>query len=129
MSLMLLVRFEIQQQLRSHVFWIVFAISWLMVAGALWVPELRVGISGDMVPSAPATIVRTHLLWSLFYMFTSAAFTADAVLRDTLTRFEPVVRSTSTPRRMYLLGRFAGGFIAVAICFLSVPHGITASPA
>lgn len=128
MSLLLLIRFEVRQQLCSHVFWIVFAISWLMVAGALWVPELRVGIGGDSNPSAAATVVRTHLLWSLFYMFTAAAFTADAVLRDTLTRIDPIIRSTSMPRHVYLLGRFAGGFIATAICFLSVPMALLLLP-
>jgi ABC-type transport system involved in multi-copper enzyme maturation permease subunit len=126
--LLLLIHFELRQQLRSHVFWIVFAISALMVTGALWLPELRVGIGGDARSVGAETVVRTHLVWSLFYMFTAAAFAADVVLRDTLTGFEPIVRSTPAPRRLYLLGRFAGGFLATAICFLSVPSALLVLP-
>nr|WP_295372132.1 hypothetical protein [uncultured Sphingosinicella sp.] len=114
-------RFELRQQLRSHVFWIVFAISGLMVAGALWVPELRVAIGGDLRLDAAETVVRTHLLWSLFYMFTAAAFVADAVLRDELSGFAPIIRSTPVTWRASLFGRFAGSFAATAICFASVP--------
>jgi hypothetical protein len=113
--------FELRQQLCSHVFWIVFAISALMVGGALWVPELRVAIGGEMRLDAAETIVRTHLLWSLFYMFTAAAFVADAVLRDELTGFAPIVRSTPVGWRAYLLGRFSGAFAATIVCFVSVP--------
>lgn len=113
--------FELRQQLRSHVFWMVFAISALMVAGALWVPELRVAISGDERVDAAETVLRTHLLWSLFYMFTAAAFVADAVLRDEITGFAPIIRSAPVGWRAYALGRFGGAFAATLICFVSVP--------
>lgn len=119
-----LAAFELRQQLRSHVFWIVCVISLLMVVGALWVPELRVGLSGGAPAASPTTIARTHLVWSLFYMFTAAAFAADAVLRDDLTGFAPIIGTMPVARRSYLLGRFAGGFAATVLCFLSVPAGL-----
>jgi ABC-type transport system involved in multi-copper enzyme maturation permease subunit len=119
-----LAEFELRQHLRSHVFWIVVTISALMVAGALWIPELRVGVGGDRSVSGAALVVRTHLLWSLFYMFTAAAFAGDAVLRDQLSGFEPIIRATPAPRRLYLIGRFAGAYAATAICFLSVPAAL-----
>ena len=113
--------FELRQQLRSHVFWIVFAISGLMVAGALWIPDLRVGLGGTGSVAGVSAILRTHLVWTLFYMFTAAALSADAVLRDDLTGFAPIVRSTPIRRRDYLIGRFLGTYAATIICFLSVP--------
>lgn len=113
--------FELRQQLRSHVFWIVFAISALMVAGALWIPELRVGLSATGSANGVGAILRTQLVWTLFYMFTAAALSADAVLRDDLTGFAPIIRSTPIRRRDYLLGRFLGAYAATIICFLSVP--------
>lgn len=119
-----LAAFELRQQLRSHVFWIVFVISLLMVGGALWVPELRVGLSQGQPVGHPSTIARTHLVWSLFYMFTAAAFVADAVLRDDLTGFAPIVGTVPVSRRSYILGRFIGGFAATALCFLSVPAAL-----
>ena len=96
--------FELRQQLRSHVFWIVFAISGLMVAGALWIPELRVGLSATGSVDGVGAILRTHLVWTLFYLFTAAALSADAVLRDDLTGFAPIIRSAPIRRRDYLLG-------------------------
>jgi ABC-type transport system involved in multi-copper enzyme maturation permease subunit len=113
--------FELRQQLRSHVFWIVFAISGLMVAGALWIPDLRVGLSATGSINGVGAILRTHLVWTLFYMFTAAALSADAVLRDDLTGFAPIIHSTPMRRRDYLLGRFLGAYAATIICFLSVP--------
>lgn len=116
--------FELRQQLRSHVFWIVFAISVLMVVGALSVEQLRVGIGAER---GAALVVRTHLLWSLFYMFTAAAFVADAVLRDDLTGFAPILQSTPARRRDVVLGRFIGALAATIICFLSVPMALLAT--
>ncbi|HEX8443700.1 MAG TPA: hypothetical protein VF631_08640 [Allosphingosinicella sp.] len=117
--------FELRQQRTSHVFWIVFAISTLMVVGALSNEQLRVGIGAER---GGALVVRTHLLWSLFYMFTAAAFVADAVLRDDMTGFAPIIRSAPVRRRDYLLGRFLGGYLATVLCYLSVPAALIASP-
>jgi len=119
--LLSIARFELRQQLRSHVFWIVFAISFLMVAGALNVEALRVGISAER---GAALIVRTHLVWSLFYMFTAAAFAGDAVLRDEASGFDPIMRAAPVRPRERLLGRFLGSYAATALCFLSVPAAL-----
>jgi ABC-type transport system involved in multi-copper enzyme maturation permease subunit len=117
--------FELRQQLRSHVFWIVFAISLLMVVGALSNEQLRVGIGAER---GGALVVRTHLLWSLFYMFTAAAFVADAVLRDDMTGFAPIIHAAPVRRGDYLLGRFLGAYGATCACYLSVPAALIASP-
>lgn len=113
--------FELRQQLRSHVFWIVVAISAAMVAGAVWSPELRVGLSETGAVDTADFAIRTHLVWTLFYLFTAAAFAADAVLRDEQTGFAPIVRATPVPRRAHILGRALGAYAATAICYLSVP--------
>ena len=113
--------FELRQQLSSHVFWIVFTISLLMVVGALSNEQLRVGIGAER---GGALVVRTHLIWSLFYMFTAAAFVADAVLRDDLTGFAPIIHAAPVRRRDYLLGRFVGAYGATVFCYLSVPAAL-----
>ncbi len=117
-------RFELRQQLRSHVFWVVAAISLLMVFGSVSVDELRVGLSDGGMRNGARAVVETHLVWSLFFMFTTAAFVADAMLRDELTGFAPLIRATPTRRRDLVLGRFAGAFAAVLLCYLSVPLGL-----
>lgn len=110
---------EFGQQLRGHVFRVVFAISTLMVGGALAIDALRVGLDG--VAAGPETVVRVHLVWTLFYLFTAAAFVGEAVLRDRLTGMAPLVAATPVAPAALLYGRALGVFGAVLACFLSVP--------
>lgn len=110
---------EFAQQVRGHVFRVVFVVSALMVGGALAIDALRVGLDG--VADGPATIVRVHLVWTLFYLFTAAAFVGEAVLRDRLTGMAPLVESTPVAPAALLYGRALGAFGAVLACFLSVP--------
>lgn len=129
-------RFELVQQLRSHVFWVVFLLSAAMVGGAIGIEALRVGMAGADSPAA--WVIRAHQIWTLFYLFTAAAFAGEAVLRDRQTGMAELVRATPAPAAGYALGRFLGATAAVLLCFLSVPlalavglawRGTPASPA
>lgn len=115
---------ELRQQLRSHVFWVVSVISLLMTFGSVSIDPLRVGLDDTGLRNGAAAIARTHLVWTLFFMFTTAAFVADAVLRDDDVGFAPIVRTAPITRTEYVYGRFAGAFGAVLLCFLSVPLGL-----
>ncbi|WP_375429108.1 ABC transporter permease [uncultured Sphingomonas sp.] len=112
---------EVRQQIGGRVFWIVFAVSAMMVAGGMAIDELRVGLSQEGARTGAAQIVRTHLVWTLFFLFTAAAFVGEAVQRDEATGFGELVRATAVDPRSYALGRFLGAFGAVLLCFLSVP--------
>jgi ABC-type transport system involved in multi-copper enzyme maturation permease subunit len=78
------------------------------------------------VRTGAAAIVRTHLVWSLFFLFTAAALVGEAVLRDDLHGFADLVRATPVSRARYALGRFLGAFAAVIVCFISVPLAMMA---
>ena len=121
--------FELRQQLTGHVFWVVFAISLAMVLGSVGVDALRVGLTSAGLRNGAEVIVQTHLVWTLFFMFTTAAFVADAVLRDELVGFAPVLDAMAVRRRHLVFGRFTGAFAAVLLCFASVPIGIVAGAA
>jgi hypothetical protein len=112
---------ELRQQIGSRVFWIVFAVSVLMVGGAMAIDELRVGLPTTGARTGAAAIVRTHLVWSLFFLFTAAALVGEAVLRDRTSRFADLVGATPVDPRAYALGRLAGSIGALLVCFLSVP--------
>jgi ABC-type transport system involved in multi-copper enzyme maturation permease subunit len=120
---------EFLQQLGGRVFWIVFGVSVLMVAGATAIDELRVGLSDEGARTGAAAIVRTHLVWTLFFLFTAAAFVGEAALRDDASGFADLVRATPVEPRSYALARFIGAFVAVLACFVSVPAAIAASGA
>ena len=117
---------KLRQQVGGHVFWIVFAVSVLMVGGAMAIDELRVGLPGEGARTGAAAIVRTHLIWSLFFLFTAAALVGEAVLRDRTSGFAELVGATAVDPRSYALGRYAGAAGALLLCFLSVPAAIVA---
>jgi ABC-type transport system involved in multi-copper enzyme maturation permease subunit len=117
---------ELRQQLGGRVFWIVFAVSTLMVAGAMAIDDLRVGLADEGTRTGAAAIVRTHLVWTLFFLFTAAAFVGEAALRDELSGFADLVGATPINRRNYTFGRFLGAFGAVLLCFVSVPVAMAA---
>lgn len=112
---------ELRQQLRSQVVWIVFTISSLMVGGSLAIDALRVGVTAKQFADGGAAVVRLHLVWTLFHLFTAAALVADAVLRDRATGIAPLIDATPVEPSTYVFGRFAGAFAALVLCFLSVP--------
>ena len=119
-------RYELRRQLRSHVFWVVFAISAVMVLGSLWVDELRVGLPAEGLRNGAAAIVRTHFVWSLFFLFATAAFAADAALRDEIAGFASIVAATPTPGAHLRLGRTLGAAATSIACFASVPSALAA---
>ena len=120
-QLLAIASFELRQQVRSQVFLVVVAISTALVVGASFLPQLRV--AGLEAADGGAAIVRLHLVWSLFFLFTAMAFAADAVLKDELTRFAPLIGALDIKPLALVLGRFLGAFGAVALCYLSVPLG------
>lgn len=117
---------ELQQQLRGPVFRIVAAVSLLMVMGAAVIDALRIDAVSNL-GSGPELVVRVHLVWTLFYLFTAAAFVGEAVTRDVTTGFAPLVRATPVRRPAYLLARFGGAAATVLLCFLTVPIGLLAA--
>ncbi|WP_375419644.1 ABC transporter permease [uncultured Sphingomonas sp.] len=118
---------ELRQQVGSRVFWIVFAVSVLMVSGAMLIDELRIGLVEQGTRTGAEAVIRTHLVWTLFFLFTAAALVGEAVLRDEVTGFADLVRTTPVDRGSYALGRFVGAFGAVVLCFLSVPVALAVS--
>lgn len=121
--------FELRQHLRSPPFWIVAAISGLLVFGSIATERIRIGVPPGGLRNGPEAVLQVHGVWSLFFAFTAVAFVADAVLRDRDTGFAPVLASTGVRKAPYLIGRFAGAFAATLLCFLSVPFGVLAGGA
>ena len=119
-------RFEIRYQLRQPLFWSVFTIFFLLSFGVITVDQVKVGAGGNVAKNSPFALAQLHLVWTLFFMFVTAAFAANVVIRDDETGFGPIVRTTPVRKGAYLYGRFAGAFVMVAACYLSVPLGVFA---
>jgi hypothetical protein len=120
--------FEFRLQVRSPVFLIVVAISALMVVGSLTVERLQVGPLRTGNRTSAEAVLAVHLVWSLFFLFTAAAFAADGALRDETARSGEIVRSTPTARGALALGRLGGSLAAVLLAFASVPAALMLAP-
>ncbi len=116
--------FELRLLLRSPVFWIGFAIFFLLSFGAITVDEIQIGAGGNVRLNAPYAIAQTLAIMCVFGIFVATAFVAGAVIRDDETGFAPLVRSTRVGKPAYVLGRFTGATAAALLVMTSVPLGM-----
>ncbi|MBN8489163.1 MAG: hypothetical protein J0M20_15745, partial [Burkholderiales bacterium] len=117
-------RFEWRYQLRSPVFWVGFALFFLLTFGATTVDQIQIGSKGNVNLNSPFAIVQTLAVMSLFAIFIVVAMVAGTVLRDDETGFAPILRSTRLGKGAYLGGRFTGAMAAALLVLASVPLGI-----
>ena len=116
--------FELRYQFGSPVFWVVSALFFLLTFGATTSQNIQIGSGGNVHVNSPFAILQIHIVFSLFFMFVTTAFVANVVVRDDESGFGPMVRTTRVTRFQYLMGRFAGAFLAAAIAFLAIPLAI-----
>lgn len=114
-------RFEYRYQIRNPVFWIVGILFFLMAFAFVAVGQLAAATGSTTNANAPVKIAQLQGIFSTFFLFASAAFVANVVLRDDETGFGPIVQSTRVSKAAYLIGRFIGSYAAAASLFLVVP--------
>ncbi len=116
--------FEIRYQLKNPVFWVSAAIFLLIGFGLSASANVSIGTPGAVQENSPFAISVALALLSLFYLFVITAFVANAVVRDDVTGFGPMIRATPVGRTTFLAGRFLGGLAIAILGYLAVPLGI-----
>ncbi len=116
--------FELRYQVRQPVFWVTACVFFLLTFGATAADQIHIGDSAGVHKNSPFAIAQIHLVFTVFFMFVTTAFVANAVVRDDETGFAPIIRSTRLSKFDYLFGRFAGAFAAAALAFLVIPLAI-----
>ncbi len=116
-------RFELRYQMRQPVFWVATLAFFLFAFATVTVDQFNIGAGGNVHKNAPYAIAQTQLIMSLFFMFVTTAFVANAIVRDDDSGFAPIIRATRIRKRDYVFGRFTGAFAAAALAFLAVPLG------
>ena len=116
--------FELRYQLRSPLFFISFALFFLLTFGSVTVEEIQIGAKGNANVNSPFAIVQTVAVMNLFAVFVVTAFVASVVIRDDETGFGPILRATRIRKSDYLLGRFAGAVAVAFIVLAGVPLGM-----
>jgi hypothetical protein len=119
-----LAAFEIRYQLRNPVFWVSMAIFFLIGFGISASDNVSFGSPGAVHENSPFTISIATAIISIFYLFVITAFVANAVVRDDVTGFGPMIRATPVGRTSFLAGRFLGGLAIAILGYLAVPAGI-----
>ena len=116
--------FELRYQLRSPLFFLSFALFFLLTFGSVTIEEIQIGAKGNGNVNSPFAIVQTMAIMSLFGIFVVTAFVANVVIRDDETGFSPILRATRIRKSDYLLGRFTGAVTVAFIVLASVPLGM-----
>ncbi|HUR00246.1 MAG TPA: M1 family aminopeptidase [Gemmatimonadaceae bacterium] len=117
-------RFEARYVLRNPLLWVTAIASFGLLFAGMSIDGFDLGNEGGLLKNAAYAILRNYVILSVFYMFVTTAFVANAVLRDDQTGFGPIIRSTGITRLEYVLGRFLGAFAAAALCMLVVPIAV-----
>ena len=117
-------RFETRYQLRNPAFWAAVVLFFLLTFVIMTVDGAHIGSGGNVHINSPVAVVQIQIVMSLCFMFVTAAFVANVVVRDDESKFSGIVRSTRVDKVAYLLGRFSGAFLGACIAFLVVPLAI-----
>lgn len=121
--LLAIARFELRYLLRNPLLWLAAAATFALFFVSM-ATGVELGAEGGLLQNAAYATVRNYLVVSVFFMFVTTSFVANAVIRDDETGYGPIVRSTPIRKAEYLMGRFLGAFALAALCLLLVPLGL-----
>jgi ABC-type transport system involved in multi-copper enzyme maturation permease subunit len=117
--------FEVRYHFKQPLIWICLVIFFLLTFGAVTSDAVTIGGSlGNVNRNAPFVIMQFLLAFSLFGVFTTTAFVANAAHRDYDLRTDSLFFTSPIKKRDYLLGRFAGSFFISVLVYGAVVGGI-----
>ena len=118
-------RFELRQQLRSPLFWLIaIALGALAFAAASSDTIAIDGGVGNVHRNAAYVVVYTLDTFSVLGLFLITVFVVGAALRDFSAGTSELVFATPMSRRAYLGGRFAAGWLVSVLILLVVAAGM-----
>ena len=124
-----LAAFELRYQLKNPVFWVSVLIFFLIGFGLSASDNVSIGTPGAVHENSPYAVTYLMSLMGTFYLFVITSFVANAVVRDDVTGFGPMIRATPVGRTTFLAGRFLGGLAIAILGFVAVPLGIATGAA
>ena len=121
-------RFEFRYLLRNPLVWITAIAAFALLFAGMSVDGFDLGNEGGLLKNAAYATLRDYVVISVFFMFVTTSFVANAVLRDDQTGYGPIIRSTGITKLEYVFGRFVGAFAIAALLMLVVPLAILLGP-
>ncbi|MGA8276754.1 MAG: M1 family aminopeptidase [Rhodanobacteraceae bacterium] len=118
-------RFELRQQLRNPLFWLIAVGLGALAFGAACSDSITIGGGiGNIHRNAPYVVITMLAFFSVLGLFLITIFVAGAALRDFDSGTAELILSTPIPRSAYLGGRFAAGWLVSVLVLLAVAVGI-----
>ncbi|HET8941796.1 MAG TPA: ABC transporter permease subunit [Rudaea sp.] len=120
-----LFRFELRQQLRSPLFWMIALAFGALAFSAAGSDTIQIGGGvGNVHRNAPFVVIQMLTLFSVLGMFLITVFVAGAALRDFDAGTAELFFTTPISRSAYLGGRFAAGYCTAVGVMIVVALGL-----
>jgi ABC-type transport system involved in multi-copper enzyme maturation permease subunit len=118
-------RFELRQQLRSPLLWLVALVLAALACAATSSHSVTIGGGiGNVHRNAPTVVINMLGVFSVIGLFLIPIFVVGAVLRDFGANTAEMIFATPVGRGAYLGGRFAAGWLASALVLFVVAIGL-----
>ncbi|WP_115539933.1 ABC transporter permease/M1 family aminopeptidase [Xanthomonas campestris] len=123
--IMAFLRFELREQLRSPLLWLLATLYALLAFAALASDAVQIGGGiGNVLRNAPTVITTLLGMFTLLGLLVTTLFVSNAVLRDFDLGTAELVFSTPVRRRDYLIGRLGAALIAGMIMYVVIALGM-----
>ena len=110
--------FELREQLRSPLLWLLSCLFGLMAFGASSSDAVQIGGAiGNVYRNAPTVIVQFMSIFTLLGMLIIGVFVSNALLRDFELGTADLIFSNPINKRDFLIGRFAAALFASMVVY------------
>lgn len=121
-------RFELREQLRSPLLWLLAALFALLAFGAASSDAVQIGGGiGNVHRNAPSVIATFMTSFTLIGLLVVTLFVSNALLRDFELGTSELVFSSPIRRRDYLLGRLGAALLASLLMYSIIGIGLFAA--
>ena len=118
-------RFELREQLRSPLLWLLAALFALLAFGAASSDAIQIGGGiGNVHRNAPSVIATLMTSFTLIGLLVVTLFVSNALLRDFELGTAELVFSSPVKRRDYLLGRLGAALLASLLMYAIIAAGL-----
>ncbi len=118
-------RFELREQLRSPLLWLLAVLFALLAFGAASSDAVQIGGSiGNVHRNAPSVLATFMTSFTLLGLLVVTLFVSNALLRDFELGTAELVFSSPIKRRDYLLGRLGAALLASLLMYVIVAIGL-----
>lgn len=118
-------RFELREQLRSPLFWLLALLFALLGFGAAASDSVQIGGSiGNVHRNAPTVVATFLTAFTLLGLLVTTLFVSNALLRDFELGTDALVFSSPVRRRDYVFGRIGAALVACLVMYLVIAAGI-----